>query len=283
MPGGAEMMVGGPFGSSPEELAEQLETQVEASRAATLQRSTQWDLAFTTSGSTAQLNGTIESATTNWASYVDELAARGGPVPATTAASLEIGTTGDRIEVDGSLSVADDDLLENTLESYTETLDTHGAETTRLNETMDVIEAAEFTRARMDLSVDDRVTVEGAVAVENASALSSKLPEPFSAIDGSYTSLDERETVVRMDGAVPSDADESTVRELALVGTETEIYRAGEWDRSFDSLDVASVESYLGLRSDDSSDDLPVVVLAGGGLAVTAAAGGGIVLFRQFA
>jgi len=282
MPGGPEMAVGGPFGSSPEELAEQLQTQVEASRAANLQQSTQWDLAFTTSGSTAQLNGTVDSETTNWASYVDELEARDGPVPASTAASLDIGTTGDRVEIDGSMTVADDDLLQSALESYNETLSEYGTETARLTETIDAVEAANFTRARMDLSVDERVTYEGAVAVENASALSSQLPEPFASIDGSYTSLDGSQTIVRMENAVPSDADVSDVEELALVDEETVITLGGEGDWSFDSLDVDYVESYLGLRSsDDGSDDLPVVVLAGGGLAVTAAAGGGVVLFRR--
>jgi len=283
MPGGPEMTFGGPFGSSPRELAEQLQTQVAASRAADLQQSTQWNLTFTTSGSTAQMNGTVESETSNWANYVDELEARNGTVPAATAASLEIGTTGDRVEVDGSATVADDDLLQSMLESYNESLSQYGAETTRLTETIDAVEAAEFTRARMDLSVDDRVTYEGAVAVDNATALSSRLPEPLSSIDGSYTNLEEGETIVRLEDAVASDADASAVRELTLVGPETDVTLAGEWDRSFDSLDTDYVEQYLGLQSNgNGSNDLPVVVLAGGGLAVTAAAGGGIVLFRQF-
>jgi len=283
MPGGPEAMVGGPFGDSPGELAEQLQTQVAASRAANLQQSTQWNLTFTTSGSTAQVNGTVESETSNWATYVDELEARNGTVPAATASSLEVGTTGDRVEIDGAMSVADDDLLQSMLESYNESLSQYGAETTQLTETIDAIEAAEFTRARMDLSVDDRVTYEGAVAVDNASALSSQLPEPLSSIDGSYTNLAEGETTVRLEDAVASDADASAVRELDLVGPETEINLAGEWDRSFDSLDTDYVEQYLGLQSSENgSDDLPVIVLAGGGLAITAAAGGGIVLFRQF-
>lgn len=282
MPGGPETTFGGPFGGSPEELADQLETQVAASRAANLQQSTRWDLAFTTSGSTARLNGTVESDTGNWARYVDELHARDGPVPAATATSLEVETTGDRVELDGSMTVADDDLLKSALESYNETLSEYGTETARLTQTIDAIDAANFTRARMDISVDDRVTYEGAVAVENATALSARLPEPLSSIDGSYTSLEEGRTIVRLNDAVPRDANVSDVEELALVDEETVITFGGESDWSFQSLDIASVERYLGLRSsDDGSGDRSIVVLAGGGLAITAAAGGGLVLFGR--
>lgn len=281
MAGGPEMM-GGPYGTSPGELATQLRTQVDASRAANLQQSTQWDLSFATDGDTAQLNGTASSETTNWASYVDELQERDGTVPASTAASIDVGTTGDRVELEGSATVSDDELLQGMLESYNETLSQSGTDTTKLADAMNAIDQAEFTRARMDLSVDDRISYEGAVAVDNATALSSQLPEPYASVEESYTDLDEGQTVVRLNESVDSDADAAAVRSLSLVGEDTEVNLAGTWDRSFESLDVASVENYLGLGTSDSGEDLPIVILAGGGVAVTAAAGGGIVLFRRF-
>ena len=275
-------MMGGPFGTSPGDLAEQLRTQVEASRAADLRQSTQWNLSFTTDRDTAQLNGTATSQTTNWATYIDELQANDGTVPASTAMALDVETTGDRLELDGSATVADEDLLQGMVESYNETLSQSDVNTTELTEAMDAIGRADFTRARMDIGVEDRVTYEGAVAVENATALSAQLPEPYASIDNAYTTIDEGRTTVRLEDAVDGDADASDVRELALVDEETEISLAGEWDRSFESLDTDYVESYLELNtSDGDSDDLPVVVLAGGGLALTAAAGGGIVLFRR--
>jgi hypothetical protein len=282
-PGGPETaMMGGPFGTSPGDLAEQLRTQVEASRAADLQQSTRWNLSFTTGRDTAQLNGTATSQTTNWAAYVDELQSNDGPVPSSTAMALDVETTDDRLELDGSATVADEDLLQEMLESYNETLSQYEADTAQLTQAIDAIDRANFTRARMDVSVEDRVTYEGAIAVENASVLSAQLPEPYASIDSAYTNLEDGQTTVRLEDAVDGDASTATVRELAMVGGETEVALAGEWDRSFESLDIAAVEEYLGLgASDGDNNDLPVVVLAGGGLALTAAAGGGIVLFRR--
>lgn len=271
------------FGTSPAEMAAQIRTQVEAQRAADVTGTLEWNAAFDVTSDAATFELTASSETANWGSYVDELRANNGTVPPNTTAALTIETVDDRIETEGSLSVQQDGLLTkdfDDLETAIEESDDEDAE--KVSEWLTAINDTEFQRARADLTWDnDTLEFEAGLAANNVSALTAPLPKNLSALESTYTDVDEGRTFVRLGGVVDGNASAEDVRELALVNESTTVHLAGEWNRSFPSMDTRSVEEYLGLVDDGSaSDEFPTMMVAGGAMAVTAAAGG-LLLFNR--
>ena len=279
MTGSMATPMGGPFGGSPNETAEQLRDRTLAQRAADMTRTMTWDASVEATADGGTFEVSADSTAENWGAYVDELQARDGPVPPTTNVTADAGIDGDRIVVDGVAHVQKENLFTEQFDSMdrmTARMDDEEAE--RFTEMVAAVENASFQRARADVTADgETVTMEGAVAAENAAALTAPLPKNLSAVASTYTDLDERTTYVRLDGAVGSDATEEEVRALALVDENTTV--AFE-DPGEPSMDVPYVRSYLGLAGSESSGNFPTVMVAGGAVAVTAAAGGGLLLLR---
>lgn len=293
MPGGPEMMAGGQFGGSPGEMAEQIRAQVAAQRASGSAGTTTWDASFNVAGDKFHLNATLDSQTENWESYVTELEATDAfnETP-DTRLSLSAETVGDQIVVDGAMRYEKPELFDEALAEYNETFTRMANQsgtatdeaTKNVTEFFSTVDAMHFQRARMDMALDgQQMTVEGAIAVENASAVSDAIPNNASMITDVYTDFEGRETVVTLGGAVDSEADEDAVRELSVVGENTTVSLAGEWDRSFASMNETAVQAYLGLDEDGEDDSgVSMTLVAGGAAAAAATAGGGVVLFKLF-
>lgn len=275
-------MMGGPFGGSPGETAERLRAQVAAQRAADYSATTAWNASLVMNKQTADVSVSISSDTENRAAYVDELESRGVNASADVRMRLNAGIDGDRVVVTGRADTEREGLYDEVLSTYNETLIRAADDPERVTSVFESIRAASFQRARMDLNVTERrVSVEGAVSVENGSALSEAIPGPYSDVDATYTTGNR--TVVRLEGAIDGDVTESAVRELSLVDEETAVHLPDDSDPDFESMNTGDVEDYLGF--DDESDDsggFPTMLIAGGAVAVTAAAGGGLLLFSRF-
>lgn len=286
MPGGPEMAVGGPFAMSPGEMADRLRAQIEAQRAAGLTGTASWDAELTMNKDTADLTATFRSDSTNRSGYVDELQARDVDAAGDTRMSLQARLSDGRVIVEAESSVERDGMYDQALETYNRSLTNVADEPAKVTEVFDAIESAAFQRARMDLRLDgEQFTMEGAVAVENGSALSAAIPGPLSEVDATYTDFETRQTVVQLEGAIDGEVTESAVRNLTFVGSETNV-STSESPEDYQSMDSETVRTYLGLNDESSENDssgggFPTIVLVGGAAAVTAAAGGGLLLFSR--
>jgi len=197
------------------------------------------------SGTELTLDGRYE--TENWAAHRQALADR-GIEPSTTEMELQAGLDGDEITADGSLTVERDELLSDVVGSVTNA--TGDSDVGRLAR---AFEDAGFQRARTDISVSDgQVQMEAGASFRNMQQLASVYQELSgtesfpSSVVGEQT--DSGETVyMRLSGAVESDAAESDVRALAPVGEDTEVFLAGEYDRSFPSVEIEETYEYLNI------------------------------------
>lgn len=261
-PGGPETaMFGGPFGSSPGELADRLTAQIRAQRAAGFGGTTTWNAVLTTSGRSADLEASLDSTTTNWADYVTELEARGVNASGASETVLEARTDGDQVILTGSVDAQSEDMFERGLAAYERSVTRMADRPGKVSEAFDTVRQANFTRARMDVTLTtDEFAMEGAVAVENGSALVAELPDPLSKLSSSYTDFDDLRTTVRLENAVSDPSDPDEVRALPFVGENTTVHRPGDWNRNFESMDTRRVRSYLGLA--DASSDLPMIDVA---------------------
>lgn len=280
-PGGPEMlMMGGQFGSSPGQLSDQLVAQVEAQRASGYTGTVEWGASLTTGDGAVTVVADVDADSTNRSDYVTELEARGVNASGRSETIIDARTSGDRLVIDASKQLQQEGLYTNVLGQYEEQL-TSLSDSEAVTDTFDAIRRAGFTDARLEVVLTgDEADVESAVAVENGTALSTALPGPYANITSSYTSVDGMQTTVRLDDAVSDTGDAEAVRSLALVGEDTEINLAGEWNRSFQSMDVQHVRAFLGQDGGSGDGGMPMVVVAGGATAV-AALGGGLLLFGR--
>ncbi|MFW6018486.1 MAG: hypothetical protein ACOCPX_06650 [Halapricum sp.] len=248
----------GTFGVPMADTADQIREQTEARRDAGLETTSSWAFDLTTGQNAtgeqfiANLNGTAASETTNWDDYVTELEDRDIPITDSMRAAFDARTDGDRVVAEGSASVADEGMFERALTEYNRTTNQ-----TEVAETIEAIRAADFEHARLSADVaDGTTTVQGNLSVGDGTAVSDRLPRPFSMIEASETNLDEGRTAVQMDAGLGSDADRDTVRTLAFVGEETDISMSGEWDEESRSMvSLAASEGGTDDGTNDETDD----------------------------
>jgi len=171
--------------------------------------------------------------------------------------SLQAGLDGDEIAADGSVTVQQDELVSNVLSSVTSTTE-NGSDVSRLAQ---AFEDAGFQRARTDISVSDgQVQMEAGASFRNMQQLASvyqqlsgaeSLP---SSIVGEQNGSESANVYMRLSGAVSADATEEDVRGLEPVGEDTEVNLAGEYDRTFPSVDVENAYDYLDIDRSSGTD-----------------------------
>ncbi|MDZ7745441.1 MAG: PGF-CTERM sorting domain-containing protein [Halobacteriales archaeon] len=209
---------------------------------------------FTLDGSVSQadagtdvtLNANYE--TENWEAYRQALADRGIEV-ANTEMSLQAGLNGDQITAEGSLTVEQDQLVSNMVSSITNTTE-DGSDVSRLAQ---AFEDAGFQRARTDISVSDgQVRMEAGASFRNMQQLTS-MYQQLSGAESIPSSIVGEQTesggnvYMRLSGAVSADATEEDVRALEPVGEDTEVNLAGEYNRTFPTVDVENAYNYLNI------------------------------------
>ncbi|QSG12776.1 S-layer-forming halobacterial major cell surfaceglycoprotein [Halapricum desulfuricans] len=232
---------------------EQLRDRTEARRAADLETTSNWAFALTTRGMTGQsfvsLNGTATSETSNWAEYVSELQQREVPITDSMRTSIDVRTDDEQIVAEGSASVEDEGMLDRALTEFNRT-----ANETDVTAMIDAMRAAEFEQARLTADVGEgNATVEGVLSVGNGTAVSDRLPAPFSMMEASETSFETGQTAMLMDAGLQSDADEDAIQALSFVGDETDVTMPGEWDE--DGRSLASFATDAGETDDGETDD----------------------------
>lgn len=224
------------------------------------------------------LDVTASYRTENWAAYREALAKRNVSV-GSSELSLHAETDGEEIAVDGSITVEQDRLVDDALDSLSNsTNETTDSETRRF---IEAFRSADLRKARMDVSVGrDEVRVEAGAAFEDMAAFRDAFRETTgtdltvaSAVgrteNGTTTSY------VRVVGAVDGNASnvtEADVRALGPVTENTTIHLPGTYNRTFPEADVRGTYEYLGLEYSTPTEPTPSPGQPGFGVAAAGTA-----------
>lgn len=238
---------------------EESRARIEAASAADLQRTVSWSGSVSSpSQDTARVQFTADYSTENWATYVEELESRGVEWSGSTEFSASAHTENDRLTAEMSATVSQEDLVNGAIDSMLESSQGTGSQQSRAM--LDAFKRSEFERARMDVSMGDgTVTFEAGASFDNVSAFRDVLADEYGEdlnVGSAYGELTEGKSVtyVRLTGAVGEDASESDVRDLAVVGEDTQVHMPGEWDpdeRDFPEMDTQAARNYLNVDDDD--------------------------------
>jgi PGF-CTERM protein len=216
--------------------------------------------------------------TENWAAYREALAERNISV-GSSELSLHAETDGDEITAEGTVTVEQDQLVRDTLDTLSNsTNETEDAEARRF---IEAFRNADLRKARMDVSVTrDEVRIEAGAAFEDMAAFRDAFRETTgtdlnvaSAVgrtqNGSTTSY------VRVVGAVDGNASnvtEADVRALGPVTENTTVHLSGTYNRTFPEADVRGSYEYLGLEYSTPTEPTPTPSPGQPGFGVAAAA-----------
>lgn len=241
----------------------------DARAAAELHQRAAWNVSVVDRGEVTTVDATWDTEAEGWAAYVSELEERDleSLVP-WTVATARAETTADGIDVVYDYERAHDGAFEMSLDGPA------GDVTDVISPSPfdGVLETAEL--ARIDVTIDEgRYDLEAAAVDPGVlDTLSSSVGESITeahveTADGSSTAY------VVLEEFVDEPTDEE-IRDHEQVGTDTDVYGPGEWDREFPTLDHQRVESFLdtdleGADGDDGERAVAVPVLVGG-LLVTA-------------
>ena len=200
------------------------------------------------------LDVTASYRTENWADYREALAERNIST-GSSELSLHAETEGDEIVAEGSITVEQDRLVRDALDSLSNS--TNASEDSEARRFIEAFRNADLRKARMDVSVTrDEMRIEAGAAFEDMAAFRDAFSETTgtdltvaSAVgrteNGTTTSY------VRVVGAVDGNASnvtESDVRALGPVTENTTVHLPGTYNRTFPEADVRGSYEYLGLE-----------------------------------
>ncbi|MFD1647338.1 PGF-CTERM sorting domain-containing protein [Haloarchaeobius litoreus] len=237
---------------------EESRARIEAQSAADLQRTYTWSGSVSSpDGNTAEVEFSADYGTENWATYVEELESRGVEWSGSTEFSASARTENGELTAEMSATFAQEELVSGAIDSMLQSSEGTGSDQSRAM--LEAFQQSEFETAKMDVSMEDRtVTFEAGASFDNVSAFRDVLEEEYGDdinVASAYGEMDDGESVsyVRLSGAVSGDASESDVRELAVVGDETEVFMPGDWDpdeREFPEMDTQEARNYLNVDDD---------------------------------
>ncbi|WP_256296608.1 PGF-CTERM sorting domain-containing protein [Haloarchaeobius salinus] len=237
---------------------EESRARIEAQTAADLQQEFTWSGSLSSPDQdTAEVEFSADYATENWATYVDELESRDVEWSGSTEFSANAQTEGGELTADMSATFSQDELVSGAIDSMLQSSEGAGSDQSRAM--LEAFQRSEFETAKMDVSMEDRtVTFEAGASFDNVSAFRDVMAEEYGgnlSVASAYGELsgDESVTYVRLSGAVSGDAGESDVRELAVVGAETDVYMPGDWDpdeKEFPEMDTQEARNYLNVDDD---------------------------------
>ncbi|WP_121820474.1 PGF-CTERM sorting domain-containing protein [Halostella salina] len=240
-------------------------SRLEAQQAAELEQTVTWEGEVDIPDpETVTMQFSMDSSTENWAAYVSELEERGVEWSGDTTFEAHAETQNGELVASGSATFSQEGLIDNAIDSALQNTESSTGPNEQARSFLRSFQQSEFETARMDASVGDgEVTFEAGASFENVSAFRDVMAEQYgddvaiaSAV-GQYEG-DETVTYVRMPGAVGSDASESDVRELSMVGDDTEVNMPDDWspdEKSFPEMDTEEARNYLGIQTDDGGED----------------------------
>ncbi|WP_440988845.1 PGF-CTERM sorting domain-containing protein [Haloarchaeobius baliensis] len=237
---------------------EESRARIEAQSAADLQRTYTWSGSLSSPDQdTAEVDFSADYETENWETYVEELESRGVEWSGNTEFSASAQTENGELTADMSATFSQEELVSGAIDSMLQSSEGTGSDQSRAM--LEAFQQSEFETARMDVSMQDRtVTFEAGASFDNVSAFRDVLEEEYGgnlSVASAYGELsgDESVTYVRLSGAVSGDASESDVRELSVVGDETDVYMPGDWDpdeKDFPEMDTQEARTYLNVDDD---------------------------------
>ena len=242
------------FGVQTEQI-EQARTQLEAQRASDLTRTYSLSTTVESGAESTTVTVDAQSRSENWAAYVQELEDAGIPYGSLTY-SISGGTEGDQIALDGEFTLEQEDLVGQAISQFEQSLNSSATEETDTEEVrryLRAFEAAEFQRAKTDMTFSDgELRIEAGAKFDNLAALRDvvavaqgdglQVTEVVGRTEGNVTN-----SYVYVRGAVSGDASEEDVRALSVVDETTTVHMPGTWDRTFPEMDRPRARDYLGL------------------------------------
>ncbi|TMT85647.1 hypothetical protein E2L06_03170 [Haloterrigena sp. H1] len=282
-------------GQLPEDQLEKARTAIEAQQAADLESTITWDGSVEqTSSGEASFDATVTGDTKNWDAYIDELESRDIEPPNDVTFDLTAETDGDKLSMDGEFELETKELAGQTINRWAESIKNSQSSPTMSSETEEFVSALEDSKlevARIDAGIKEgTVRVEAGARFENMSAITDTVSDSMS-ISGVATEQTNETTsmyvyVDDMDGIDTASATKSDIEHLSVVGPETTVHEAGEWDEEFPEVDTDSMSEYLEQSNGESgskttdSDDMPGFGI-GAGLTALAALLTTLVLRRR--
>ncbi|WP_224214671.1 hypothetical protein [Natrinema longum] len=286
--------------SMSEEMAqedlEDARTALEAQQAVDLQSEIKWSASVEqTSDQKMELDAELSSNTENWAAYIDELEANDVDPQNDVSFSLTANTDGDELAVDAQFEIEAEDMASQAINSWANSVQNNPTTmSSDTDEFMTALSESELEVARVDGNIaDGTVRVEGGAKFENMSKVADTFSDSVS-ISGmaSGSAGNSTSLYVYVDdmGVDTESATKSDIEHLDVVGSETTVHEAGEWDEEFPEPDTDAMSEYLGVASEKSSEsnesgdgDGGSDTVPGFGVGVTAIAGllTALVLRRQ--
>jgi PGF-CTERM protein len=237
------------------EQIEQARTQLEAQRVADLTRT--YSLSTTVESGAENTTVTVDaqSRSQNWAAYVQELEDAGISYGSLTYA-ISGGTEDEQIALDGEFTLEQEGLVGQAISQFQQSLNASATENTDTEEVrryLRAFEAAEFDRAKTDVTFSDgELRIEAGAKFDNLAALRDvvavaqgdglQVTETVGRTEGNVTN-----SYVYVRGAAPGDASEEDIRALSVVDANTTVHMPGTWDREFPTMDRPRARNYLGL------------------------------------
>ncbi|MFC4407270.1 PGF-CTERM sorting domain-containing protein [Haloarchaeobius iranensis] len=237
---------------------EDTRARIEAQQAADLTQEYTWNGSVSSPDqSTAEVQFAADYRTENWGSYVEELESRGVEWSGDTEFSASARTENGELTAEMSATFSQEELVSGAIDSMLQSSEGTGSDQSRAM--LEAFQQSEFETAKMDVSMEDRtVSFEAGASFDNVSAFRDVMQDEYGkdlSVESAYGELtgDESVTYVRLSGAVSGDASESDVRELAVVGDETDVHMPGDWDpdeKDFPEMDTQEARNYLSVDDD---------------------------------
>ena len=282
-------------GQLPQEQLENARKSIEAQQAANLESTFTWDGSVEQASSgDLSFNATMTGDTKNWNAYIDELESRDIEPPNDVTFDLTAETDGDELSMDGEFKLEAKDLAGQTIKSWAQSIQNSQSSTTMSPKTEEFVSAlneSELKVARIDAGLKDgTVRVEAGAQFENMSEITDTVSESLS-VSGVATEQHNETTsmyvyVDDMDGIDTASATKADLEQLSVVGPETTVHQAGEWEDDFPRPDTDAMSEFLeteteGAAKDDENADGTSGFGIGAGLASIAGLLTALVLRRR--
>ncbi|AGB32942.1 hypothetical protein C488_09841 [Natrinema pellirubrum DSM 15624] len=253
--------------SATEEELEQLNieetrTIIEAQQAANLETNLEWDASIEQiSGQELQFDVEASGDTENWGAYLDELESRDVQRPNDVNFDLSAETADGKLSLDGTFEIEGEDLAGQALDTMAQSAQTGptgtAPETTRYVETLS---DANLQVARVDADVSDgTVRLEGGAKFEDMSELTDTVTGTMAVSGVSSTASGDTASmyvhVEDMGDVDTASATKADIDHLEVVGDETTVHEAGEWDKEFPEVPTDTMSEYLSTESAETSNE----------------------------
>ncbi|MFD1563755.1 hypothetical protein ACFR99_09365 [Haloarchaeobius amylolyticus] len=254
-------------GQLPEEQLENARAAIEAQQAANLESTVSWDGSAEQSSDEITFDATVTGDTKNWDAYIDELESRDMDAPHDVTFELTADTDGDELSMDGKFELEAEDLAGQAINSWAESIQSSESSTMspETEEFVSALDESELEVARIDAGLEDgTVRVEAGARFEDMSKITDTLTDSMSISGVATEQHDETASmyvyVDDMDGIDTASATKADLEHLDVVGTETTVHEAGEWDDDLPQADTDAMSEFLETEdaentSEDGNDD----------------------------